>query len=156
MLLVIVLPMRVSTPAAWGLPAAGFAALSYAVILASAFNYFAYAWAARRSNASTVTAFFPLQVVFAAILQAGAGALPGRAGSSNVPGPHLLRPTPLSWQVLILGEYPTPEQLVGAAAIVVALFCIVASLASDSGVESPKASSAVAAAVVAEAESPEE
>eukprot|EP00908_Phaeocystis_cordata_P022251 Transcript_4675.p3 GENE.Transcript_4675~~Transcript_4675.p3 ORF type:complete len:128 (-),score=49.28 Transcript_4675:113-496(-) len=127
MLLVIVLPMRVSTPAAWGLPAAGFAALSYAVILASAFNYFAYAWAARRSNASTVTAFFPLQVVFAAILQ-----------------------------VLILGEYPTPEQLVGAAAIVVALFCIVASLASDSGVESPKASSADAAAVVAEAESPEE
>jgi drug/metabolite transporter (DMT)-like permease len=127
MLLVIVLPMRVSTPAAWGLPAAGFAALSYAVLLASAFNYFAYAWAARRSNASTVTAFFPLQVVFAAILQ-----------------------------VLILGEYPTPEQLVGAAAIVVALFCIVASLASDSGVESPKASAAGAAAVVAEAESPEE
>ena len=58
--------------------------------------------------------------------------------------------------MLILGEYPTPEQLVGAAAIVVALFCIVASLASDSGVESPKASAAGAAAVVAEAESPEE
>ena len=46
-------------------------ALAYAVFLASAFNYFAYAWAARRSSASHVTAFFPLQVVFAAVFQVG-------------------------------------------------------------------------------------
>ena len=45
------------------------AALAYAVLLASAFNYFAFAWAARRSSASHVTAFFPLQVVSAAALQ---------------------------------------------------------------------------------------
>ena len=44
-------------------------ALAYAVLLASAFNYFAFAWAARRSSASHVTAFFPLQVVAAAALQ---------------------------------------------------------------------------------------
>ena len=82
-----------------------------AVFLASAFNYFAYAWAARRSTASHVTAFFPLQVVFTAILQ-----------------------------IIFLHVPPTPAQLGGAAMIVLALFCIVASLAYESkaDTESPK------------------
>ena len=121
MLLLVVLPLRATTTGVWQqplfFPACG--ALAYAVFLASAFNYFAYAWAARRSSASHVTAFFPMQVVFAAILQ-----------------------------VLILGEWPTPAQLGGAAAIVVALFCIVASLAYDSGAGPPKAPSEETAAVV--------
>ena len=102
MLAVVVLPMRAADAGAWRLPAAGYAALAYAVLLASAFNYFAYAWAARRSSASHVTAFFPLQVVFAALLQ-----------------------------VLVLGEWPSATQVAGAAAIVVALLCVVASLAYD-------------------------
>ena len=62
LLVLLVVPLRAGTPAAWLLPPAGCAALAYAVLLASAFNYFAYAWAARRSTASHVTAFFPLQV----------------------------------------------------------------------------------------------
>ena len=63
LLLLLVVPLRAGETDAWVLRPAGCAALAYAVLLASAFNYFAFAWAARRSSASHVTAFFPLQVV---------------------------------------------------------------------------------------------
>lgn len=98
LLALIVVPLRYSTPAAWVLPPSGCGALAYAIFLASAFNYFGYAWAARRSSASHVTAFFPLQVVFAAV-----------------------------FQVVALHEWPTTSQLWGAAMIVVGLLCVVAS-----------------------------
>ena len=45
MLLLLVLPMRAGSPGVWRLPPAGLGAVAYAVLLASAFNYFAYAWA---------------------------------------------------------------------------------------------------------------
>ena len=78
------------------------AALAYAIVMTSAFNYALSAYANKHSSPTLVTAFFPLQVVFAALLQ-----------------------------VLVLGEWPSATQVAGAAAIVVALFCVVASLAYD-------------------------
>lgn len=63
-------------------------------------------------------------------------------------------------QVLVLGEWPTAAQLGGAAAIVVGLFCIVASLAYDSRADAPKAAAVTEDAADAQAEreleSPEE
>ena len=62
--------------------------------------------------------------------------------------------------MLVLGEWPTAAQLTGAAAIVVGLFCVVASLAYDSRAEAPKAAAATEDAADAhpgrELESPEE
>ena len=77
-------------------------ALAYAVFLASAFNYFAYAWAARRSSASHVTAFFPLQVVFAAVFQVGPP--PPRCPAASWPPPRcrLLAASPAT------SSLPTP------------------------------------------------
>ena len=166
-------------------------------MLASAFNYFAYAWAARRSSASHVTAFTPLQVVVAATLQARMHAPLYSAhgtqrtrgdGRKHSPTPlqshaarrcsayaHLQRDTCTRLvlrtvcaashrrrqpaQVLVLGEWPTAAQLGGAAAIVVALFCIVASLAYASRGDTPNAAVAEDATVAdteRELESPEE
>ena len=54
--------------------------------------------------------------------------------------------------MLVLGEWPTAAQLGGAAAIVVGLFCIVASLAYDSHAGAPKTAAVAEGAADVDAE----
>lgn len=51
----------------WQIPRLGWLAVAYAILLTSAFNYAAQAYANRHSSPILVTAFFPLQVVFTAV-----------------------------------------------------------------------------------------
>ena len=51
------------------LPRSSWLPTAYAILLTSAFNYGAQAWANRYSSPTTVTAFFPLQIGFAALFQ---------------------------------------------------------------------------------------
>ena len=53
----------------WTLPRSSWLPIAYAILLTSAFNYGAQAWANRHSSPTTVTAFFPLQIGFAALFQ---------------------------------------------------------------------------------------
>ena len=53
----------------WTLPLSSWQPIAYAILLTSAFNYGAQAWANRHSSPTTVTAFFPLQIGFAALFQ---------------------------------------------------------------------------------------
>ena len=76
----------------WHIPLAGWGALTYAILMTSAFNYGACAWANKHSSPAFVTAFFPLQVVFTALLSS-----------------------------LFLGESPTVSQIVGGVAIIAGL-----------------------------------
>uniref|UniRef100_A0A7S3S1P7 EamA domain-containing protein n=1 Tax=Emiliania huxleyi TaxID=2903 RepID=A0A7S3S1P7_EMIHU len=62
-----VLPFARLSRASWALPRLGWLGLAYAVLLTSAFNYAAQAYANKRAGPTLVTAFFPLQSTFTAV-----------------------------------------------------------------------------------------
>lgn len=66
----LVLPVCKLEPEYWRIPPTGWLAVTYAVVMTSAFNYGVQAWANKHSSPAFVTAFFPLQVVFTAVFSA--------------------------------------------------------------------------------------
>ena len=93
----LVLPIASYENAAfWTLPRSSWLPIAYAILLTSAFNYGAQAWANRHSSPTTVTAFFPLQIGFAALFQ---------------------------W--VFLGAPPSPPEYVGAALTILGLALMV-------------------------------
>ena len=70
-------------------------AIAYAILITSAFNYGACAWANKHSSPILVTSFFPLQLVFTALF---------------------------AW--LFLGQVPSRSDYIGSPMVIAGLVCV--------------------------------